>query len=160
MTAFPSLCAPQKFRPAAQRSGGHRRLATRKAMGDPASHGGAGDPASVTRQCVGSCDRGLEKARHTSAVRRPPPSPPGSLLLGFGPSLFSSAGTFAQSDVARWTQVQARSDVSDPEACGVQNLSFTDSPFPSFRAVLVTPLPSSDRYAADWRGPQTQRRYS
>ena len=27
------------------------------------------------------------------------------LLLGFGPSFFSSTGTFAQSDVARWTQV-------------------------------------------------------
>ena len=27
-------------------------------------------------------------------------------------------------------------------------------------AVLVTALPCSDRYAADWRGPQTQRRYS
>ena len=58
----------RKSRPAAQRSGGHQGVATRKATGDPATHGGAGDPASVQEQCVGTCDRGLEKARRTGAV--------------------------------------------------------------------------------------------
>ena len=33
-------------------------------------------------------------------------------------------------------------------------------PFTPLRAVHVTAPPCSDRYAADWRGPQTQRRYS
>ena len=41
-----------------------------------------------------------------------------------------------------------------------RRLSITDLLFPSLRAVLVIALPCSDRYAADWRGPQTQRRYS
>ena len=83
----------KKTRPAAQRSGGHRGVATRKVTGDLATHGGAGDPASEKEQCVGTCDRGLEKARRTGAVEllryaacyglwllskaRPPPSPPG-----------------------------------------------------------------------------------
>ena len=34
----------RKSRPAAQRSGGHRGVATRKATGDPATRRGAGDP--------------------------------------------------------------------------------------------------------------------
>ena len=41
-----------------------------------------------------------------------------------------------------------------------RRLSITDLLCPSLRAVLVTALPCSDRYAADWRGPQTQRCYS
>ena len=58
MAAFPSLCVPQeKSRPTAQRSGGHRGVAT----GDPATHGGAGDSACEKEQCVGTCDRGLEE---------------------------------------------------------------------------------------------------
>ena len=73
VAAFPSLCAPQeKSRPAAQRSGGHQSAATRKATGDPATHGGAGDPECVTEQCVGTCDRCLEEgAAHRRCVTPP-----------------------------------------------------------------------------------------
>ena len=47
-------------------------MATRKATGDPATHGGAGDPASVREQCVGTCDRGLEDgAAHRRCVIPP-----------------------------------------------------------------------------------------
>ena len=36
-----------KTSPAAQWTGGHRRVATRKTTGDPASHGGASDPETA-----------------------------------------------------------------------------------------------------------------
>ena len=73
VAAFPSLCAPrEKSRPAAQRSGGHQGVATRKATGDPAPHGGAGDPRCGKEQCVGTCDRGLEEgAAHRRCVTPP-----------------------------------------------------------------------------------------
>ena len=72
MAAFPSLCAPpEKSRPAAERSGGHRGAATRKATGDPPLHGGAGDPMCVKEQCVGACDRGFEGATRRRCVTPP-----------------------------------------------------------------------------------------
>ena len=37
----------RKTSPAAQRTGGHRRVATRKTTGDPAAHRGAGDPETA-----------------------------------------------------------------------------------------------------------------
>ena len=78
MAAFPSLCAPhEESRPAAQRSGGHQGVATRKATGDLATHGGAGDPTSEKEQCVGTCDRGLEEG---AAHRRCGTSPLRSLI--------------------------------------------------------------------------------
>ena len=76
VAAFPSLCAPQKDQ-AAQRTGGHRRATTRKTTDDPATHGGAGDPACEQEQCVGTCDRGLEEG---AAHRRCGTSPLRSLL--------------------------------------------------------------------------------
>ena len=45
VVAFPSLCAPQKVEAGSEAVGGHRRVATRKATGVPATHRGAGDPA-------------------------------------------------------------------------------------------------------------------
>ena len=47
----------RKSRPAAQLSGGHRRV-TRKATGDP-THRGVGNPAGQKEQCT--CDRGFEE---------------------------------------------------------------------------------------------------
>ena len=106
VAAFPSLCAPQKVQ-----SGSAAGLAVTdewrpgKATGDPATHGGAGDPASVREQCVGTCDRGLEEgAAHRRCVTSPlrsqlraaaaeqgvPTAQPlgvTSLLLGSGPLL-------------------------------------------------------------------------
>ena len=69
VAAFPRYCAPQTGSAAA---GGHRGVATRKATGDPATHGGAGDPASEKEQCVGTCGRGLEEgAAHSRCVTPP-----------------------------------------------------------------------------------------
>ena len=67
----------RKSRPAAQRSGGHQGEATRKATGDPATHGGAGDKACEQEQCVGTCDRGLKEG---PAHRRCGTSPLHSLV--------------------------------------------------------------------------------
>ena len=45
MAVSPSLCAPtRETSPAAQRTGGHRRVATRETTGDLATRRGAGDP--------------------------------------------------------------------------------------------------------------------
>ena len=45
MAAFPRYCAPQKVQTGSAAAGGHQGVATRKATGDPATHGGAGDKA-------------------------------------------------------------------------------------------------------------------
>ena len=77
VAAFPRYCAPQKDQTGSAAAGGHRRVATRKATGDPATHGGAGDPACEQEQCVGTCDRGLEEG---AAHRRCGTSPLRSLV--------------------------------------------------------------------------------
>ena len=72
VAAFPRYCAPQKVQTGSAAAGGHQGVATRKATGDPATHGGAGDPASVREQCVGTRDRGLEEgAAHRRCVTPP-----------------------------------------------------------------------------------------
>ena len=58
-------------------AGGHQGVATRKATGDLATHGGAGDPACEQEQCVGTCDRGFEEG---AAHRRCGTSPLRSLV--------------------------------------------------------------------------------
>ena len=58
------LTLKEKSSLATQQSVGHRRVATRKATGDPATHGGAGDPECAAEQCVGTCDRGLKGVAH------------------------------------------------------------------------------------------------
>ena len=61
----------KKSRTAAQRSGGHRRVATRKATGDPGPTEERGDPPCVTEQCEGTCDRSLEEGvAHRRCVTR------------------------------------------------------------------------------------------
>ena len=47
VAAFPRYCAPQKVQTGS--AADWRPLATRKATGDPATHGGAGDPAREKR---------------------------------------------------------------------------------------------------------------
>ena len=93
----------RKTRPAAQRSGGHQGVATRKATGVPATHGGAGDPACEQEQCVGTCDRGLEEGaahrrcellRYAASYGQRLLAQPlrvTCLLLGIGPSFLSSS---------------------------------------------------------------------
>ena len=68
MAAFPSLCAPHNVQTGSAAAGGHPGVTTRKATGDPATHGGAGDPARENEQCVGTCGHSLEKVWHTGAV--------------------------------------------------------------------------------------------
>ena len=110
VAAFPRYCAPQKVQTGSAAAGGHQGVATRKATGDPATHGGAGDPECVKEQCVGTCDRCLEEgAAHKRCVTPPlrsqlraaaaeqgtPTAQPFGvtvLFLGFGPSFKSSFG--------------------------------------------------------------------
>ena len=72
-TPSAGLPAPnRKSRLAAQRSAATRGVATLKAMGDPATHERAGDPACEKEQCVGTCDRSLEEgAAHKCCVTPP-----------------------------------------------------------------------------------------
>ena len=67
MAAFPSLCAPQKVQSG---SAADWRSPTTDDQegGDPATYGGAGDPANEKEQCVGTCGHALEKGWHTGAV--------------------------------------------------------------------------------------------
>ena len=77
VAAFPRYCAPQKVQTGSAAAGGHKGVATRKATGDPATHGGAGDPTSEKEQDVGTCDRDLEEG---AAHRRCGTTPLRSLL--------------------------------------------------------------------------------
>ena len=60
MAVFPRYCAPQKVQTGSAAAGGHRGVATRKATGDPATHGGAGDPETADGGIRTECTR--EKA--------------------------------------------------------------------------------------------------
>ena len=53
VAAFPRYCAPKKVQTGSAAAGGHRGVATRKATGDPATYGGAGDPAREKRAVCG-----------------------------------------------------------------------------------------------------------
>ena len=52
VAAFPRYCAPQKVQTGSAAAGGHQGVATRKATGDPATHGGAGDPRAREKSSV------------------------------------------------------------------------------------------------------------
>ena len=60
VAVFPRYCAPQKVQTGSAAAGGHRGVATRKATGDPATHGGAGDPETADGGIRTECTR--EKA--------------------------------------------------------------------------------------------------
>ena len=179
MAAFPSFCAPtRKVQTGSAAFWRPPKSGDQEGDGRPGYPRRSGRPSERDRAVCG-CVRSRASKRHRrcvtppsrSLLRRLPPwkahPQPSALGLhvsaGFGPSSFSSAGTFAQSDVARWTQVTVLTSEKrrlSRSSRRLQNLSITDLLFPSVRAVLVTALLCSDRYAADWRGPQTQRRYS
>ena len=95
--------APQrKTSPAAQRTGGRRGVATRKATGDPATHGGAAVPRCKRSSVWVRVTTASKKARRTGAVPLhlgggllskacQPPSPRATgLLLGFDTLLLVS----------------------------------------------------------------------
>ena len=68
VAAFPRYCAPQKVQTGSAAAGGHRGVATRKATGDPATHGGAGDPAQEKRAVCGYVRPWPRRRRGTQAL--------------------------------------------------------------------------------------------
>ena len=154
MAAFPSPCAPQEVQT------GSSVVWRPPRSGDQEGDGRPGYPRKSTRPsvreravCVGTCDSGLEEGAANRRCVTP------SLRTGLHVSCWASVPPSCLLLELSRTLTSEKRRLRPRSSRRLQNLSTTSS-FSSLRAALVSALPCSDRYAAGWRSPQTQRRYS